>query len=156
MVEEVVRGEAELQLLRFTKAEILEEREVAVEKRGTLDIGEDVVTVVTHRWQRKTRTVDELALFQIRGRIARYARLQCDVRRSGDCLVIEGAAIRECSCQIEIGVTIGGLEVRTTTQLRDAGDLPAVRHGLGHCVRVRRIAQLDGVSGVEDMGTIVA
>src|SRR6266852_625412 len=80
MIQEVIRREAELQLLLFAEVKVLEHRQIAVQVGRTLYIGEDVRSVVARCGRTEAVPVDELVRSEVLAWIAQDYRLDGDVR----------------------------------------------------------------------------
>src|SRR5581483_6894910 len=84
MVEEVVPRDAELDFLLLGDTEILEQGQVVVIERWTLDVREDEAPVAADGGRPEACAVDVLAVLQPFARIAEDSRLHRVIRRSGN------------------------------------------------------------------------
>src|ERR1051326_3609985 len=84
MIQEVVGGDAELELLLLGNPEILEQRQVVVKERRSPEVREDERSVVSGGWQRKATAVDELVRPEIFSGVAGQHWLNVDVGRAVD------------------------------------------------------------------------
>src|SRR6266576_393106 len=71
VIQEVISREAKLKLLVLTHPEVLEQGKVAVEKRGSLHIGQDETAIVAGSRRRETVSDYELVVTEIAARVAK-------------------------------------------------------------------------------------